>query len=508
MLTNLADGDVNPRAIRWHLLGAGLLLAFLLVWDLGGRELWTDEGFSLVARAELGHAMWGDASHPPGYFLLLHFWLQQNQSDGWLRAFSIPWALLVWLLGWLIARRLGLWREGLVAAWLMALSPLVLTYFRLGRYYAMAAALTLLCVYLALGLVQKPGLWRALLLALALVATGYTDYTALLIVSALVALYCLAALLKREWRAAAWLATAGVTAAVALVPLLSWVAHQARQVAAIPPDPMARTAWGVVLKLALPVFSLATGECIDPWRWPLVVPAVVVTTLLLVVGLVSLLRRGGSTAVTALVWPVTIVLATVALSTLAANVPANRVTSFAMFTIPLAYLLVGRGVVTLPDRWARILALVIIGGVYVYGAHNYFLRQQLLNPGFAPPWRQVAAIIQAHEQPGDLIVSAEDAFDRYYAGHAQVGHEAELQQLIVGQRPFDRRIWLIARDRGSQQLAALGQQLRDRLRAQGAVERVFDIDPRTAKEQQMLSLVLRRPAWDAYVKVYLLQRGS
>ncbi|MEI6503015.1 MAG: hypothetical protein WCP21_18555, partial [Armatimonadota bacterium] len=144
--------------MRWHLLAAGLVLACLLCYDLGGRALWTDEGYSLSAGGPLPHAVFGDASHPPGYPLLLHYWLHLapqaawgrwhgvSASDGWLRAFSVPWALLTWWLGWLIASRLGLKREGVLAAWLMALSPLVLTYFRLGRYYSMAAALTMLCL--------------------------------------------------------------------------------------------------------------------------------------------------------------------------------------------------------------------------------------------------------------------------------------------------------------------------------------------------------------------------
>src|SRR5512138_678823 len=102
--------DLNERTVRLHLLVAGLVLLGLLCWDLGGRELWTDEEFSLSAQAPLEHAAFGDASHPPLYGTLLHFWLQAGTSDGWLRAFSVPWALLAWWLGWLVAVRLGLKR--------------------------------------------------------------------------------------------------------------------------------------------------------------------------------------------------------------------------------------------------------------------------------------------------------------------------------------------------------------------------------------------------------------
>ncbi|MEI6499468.1 MAG: hypothetical protein WCP21_00415, partial [Armatimonadota bacterium] len=102
----------------------------------------------------------------------------------------------------------------------------------------------------------------------------------------------------------------------------------------------------------------------------------------------------------------------------------------------------------------------------------------------------------------------EDVFQRYYHGQANLAFEGELREMLLGRRPFPRRVWLLTRDRGSQEMLGLASQLRDKLTAAGARVQIFSVLPRTPQEQRMLSFVLRRPAWEAYVQVYLLARGE
>lgn len=505
----------------------GGLLTVLLCLDLGGRALWTDEGFSLAAGRPLRQALFTDASHPPGYQLLLHYWLQHAQSDAWLRAFSVPWALLTWWLGWLVAARLGLRREGLLGALLMAISPLVLTYFRLGRYYAMAAALTMLCLYLLVRLAQalvpaaaaagegaegggprsagRAAAPLAVALAVSLAAVGYTDYTAIVICSLAGAVLALALAARREWRAVLVLLAVGAGAALLLAPLALLALQSARTVAAIGADALAHSPWGLLLKLALPVFSLATGECVDAWRWAFTVPALTATVVLLLAGLAALWRRPVVGPMLALAWPLTIVVATAMMSTVAANIPPNRVTSFAVFTIPLAYLLLACGLQSFRSRAVRLVLLLPLLVTYAYGIGNYLRGEQLLNQGFAAPWREAAAIIRQHERLDDVVVSAEEIFARYYRGQAAIGQEPLLREYLAGTPVPAGRVWLVTRDRGSQELAGLGMSVREKLLGEGWREQVFNLLPRTPQEQRMMSLVLRRPAWDAYVKIYLLQ---
>jgi uncharacterized membrane protein len=483
-------------------LAAGVFVC-LLLWHLGQRELWTDEAFSLgVALGNPEHAV-SDASHPPGYYLLLRAWMRAGHSDFWLRGFSIPWALLVWWLGWLIAGELNLRREGRLAAVLMAVSPLLLLYFRLGRYYSLAATASCCCILFILRTVRQPKPRRVVGLAVILAATAYVDYVALAVCLAALLLASAHALVRREWRGLRGLAIAGAVGLAGALPVFVRLAHDVSRVGGIEANPLAHSAWGLLVKLGLPVYALATGECIDPWRWLVVVPIVLVVLGLLITGLVMLLRAGGSLAVAACIWPINLAVAVAAMSTAAANLPANRITSLAMTTIPLAYLLMARGLTSLPRPGYRFVAMAALVGVYVYGLNNYFAGAQLLNPGYAPPWRQAAEIVVAREQPGDALATWESSFPRYYHGRARIWDWYYIPTLLRSTPLPCKRVWLVTRDRGSDAVQGQVEDFRCNMRERGLREQVFLIQPRSAEEIYWRSLFLRRPAWNAHVKVYL-----
>jgi hypothetical protein len=220
-------------------------------------------------------------------------------------------------------------------------------------------------------------------------------------------------------------------------------------------------------------------------------------------GLMRLRSASGPAALVALAWPLNTIIGAAMMSTVAANVPPNRITSLTMFTVPLAYLTLARGATAVKSARLRSPALLLLGIVYGLGLTHYFQRAQLLNPGYAPPWREVSRLIETNEQPGDRVLAIENAFVRYYGGRATLGREPEIHAMAAGQIPFDSRVWLITRDRGSQEMLGYGLELRDKLLARGAAEQVWNIMPRSPQERRMLTFILRRPAWDAYVKVYL-----
>ena len=110
---------------------------------LGQKPLWCDELASLqrLSLSFSAHVQAMKGNHPL-FELLLRLWMPPDGSDAWMR---IPSAALgvaaVWMT-WLLVRGLGA-RYGLVAAWLMALSPLHVMYSRIARPYSLACTLAL-----------------------------------------------------------------------------------------------------------------------------------------------------------------------------------------------------------------------------------------------------------------------------------------------------------------------------------------------------------------------------
>jgi len=135
-------GSLLPAPQRWLLLlfltaiagiGIGLRL-----YRLGEESLWLDEVAS-IRNAELSAVdIWGADSHPPLYYLLLHYWMQWSDYDeGRLRLLSVLLSLAALPAIYLIGRRLGGVWVGLAAALLLACSPFDLRFAQELRMYAL-----------------------------------------------------------------------------------------------------------------------------------------------------------------------------------------------------------------------------------------------------------------------------------------------------------------------------------------------------------------------------------
>jgi len=150
----------------------------------------------------------------------------------------------------------------------------------------------------------------------------------------------------------------------------------------------------------------------------------------------------------------------------------------------------------------------VVGG-NLYGLHNYFSRQQFLNPGYNVPWQKVALLIQSRAQSQDIVIAYYDStFCRYWQGAAELidYHDYTPPEWMQPVEEFpnnQRRVWLVTRDRGAARPRQLADQLRERLSPQAQRVEVFNFMPLSPTEQYWRQLLLRRPAWDAYIKVYL-----
>jgi mannosyltransferase len=173
------------RPIRYALLVALLLLAFFLrFYRLDEQSFWNDEGNSarIAERpVRLIVAGAGGDIHPPGYYLLLHYWRALfGHTEFALRAFSAMCGVVMLAFTYLLGRRLFDPTTGLTAAFLGAISPLAVYYAQEARMYALLGALSAISTYLFLRLLPRPGLTVAgrerFAYVLAAAAGLYTQY--------------------------------------------------------------------------------------------------------------------------------------------------------------------------------------------------------------------------------------------------------------------------------------------------------------------------------------------
>ncbi len=132
----------------------------LRFYRLEAQSLWYDEGFSVyLARMDLAEITQRTAAdiQPPLYYYLLHFWIQLfGDTESAVRSLSLVFGvttvpLLYAIAGQLFRRR----RVGLLAALLIAVSPLHLWYSQETRMYTLLTFLCLLSSYLLLRIAQR-----------------------------------------------------------------------------------------------------------------------------------------------------------------------------------------------------------------------------------------------------------------------------------------------------------------------------------------------------------------
>jgi mannosyltransferase len=213
------------------LLLAVLLALGLRFYQLDAQSLWYDEGFSVyLARMDVAEITERTAAdiQPPLYYYLLHAWIGLvGDSEAALRGLSILFGVLtvplMYAVGWQLFR--SRW-AGLLAAFLVAASPLHVWYGQEIRMYSLLTFLCLLSSYFLLLAISAEKNWQNLALwsayTLTSIAALYTHYFAFFIL-AFQALYLLLVWSAAGFRPARLFVGGLLSGIVTLLAYLPWL---------------------------------------------------------------------------------------------------------------------------------------------------------------------------------------------------------------------------------------------------------------------------------------------
>ena len=174
------------RALKLLAL-AGILLAFFLrVHSLGDKNVWWDEGLAVwaVRKGWLETTLWtaGDV-HPPLYFWLLWLWIRvAGEAEFPARYLTVIMAVLTVAAVFPLTRKLAGPTAGVLAIWLLALSPFHIWWSQEMGMYVPAALFFTLSAYFALkaASTDSPKSWAGLILSCS--AALYTLYSAVFLI--------------------------------------------------------------------------------------------------------------------------------------------------------------------------------------------------------------------------------------------------------------------------------------------------------------------------------------
>jgi uncharacterized membrane protein len=400
----------QKQHLRLWMLAAIVLLAFgLRLYRLGVESLWYDETVSVYLAGQSLPALVAHTAgdiHPPGYYVLLHAWTRLAGSSDFAVAFPSLFfgVLLVALAYWLGAKVLDT-RVGLLAAFLVAVSPYNVWYSQEVRMYTLGAALGLGVLAATLELTSIPSArqttlvrWLVVYVACGAVGLWSLYYFAFLLaaVNLMVGLWWLIAWRRRR-ASLRWLGAWLVAQAAVLLLYAPWIPVAWRQATA-PPVPPWRGFTALGDALAETWSALSLGQSVVPGRmWPLLL----LFGALFILGLLyrpagdRLAERGRWFFVGYLLLPLVLI-------TLASLItPLYHVRYAFTFSTPF-YIIVGAGLAWLLQRW-RVAGWLALAAIVV--ASGISLRAYHTDAQFASDDHRAAVRLLAEQwRPGDAIL--------------------------------------------------------------------------------------------------------
>jgi hypothetical protein len=453
-LATLTGDGLRTASTGWRwleyvaLAGVLAVAAGLRLYRLDAQSLWYDEGISAyqLTRDFLGilQAAAGD-THPPLYYWTLKVWSGAFGLSEWgLRSLSAVGGVATVLLTWVIGRALLGAGAALLAALLLAVSPLAVYYSQETRMYGLVPALALSAVWLGVRWLRsgRSG-WTASLGLYPVVAAAalYTQYLGAMMLAAL-NLAVVPALLRQPRRLVTWL-TAQAAVAMLFAPWLPTFVEQLTQ-RSLNTSP--RTASNLLVQASAAVsfgpFADASGLQISA----LILPS------LAALG-VALMRRSATMA---------LLLGLLALVPLAGVLGMGLRNGlfevrYLVLALPGLTLLAGAALAGLAVNRLRLLSLLAAGLLFALLVPSVAaLARQYFDPAtFRDDYRGLARDIQAHAREGDAVVldagNQWEVFSFYYAGPASVYRLPERRPIDLAStrarldeiRQRHKRVWMV-----------------------------------------------------------------
>lgn len=410
--------------------------------------LWAAHGGAYVSTPSLFQAAAAEV-HPPGYLLLLHFWISAfGTSPAVLRLPSELAGLNCVPALFLLASTLYGRRVALIATVLGALSPFWVWYAQETRTYSFLLLFSILSTWGLVDALARGGGLGWAVFTLATIAGVYTDYFAFLVLGAQCVFVIATARRFGAVRAVAIVPALAVVA-LAYVPWVAMLAANYR--GAVDPEltmPGIYTPLNILSEFLVGYLSVpVTSQVVAAWP------------LLVLLGLVVSPLGAPPTWRGILLWTLLLVPAAISFgaSFLVRPLVSER---YLIIVTPALYVLVAASITHLSSRWIRpallvatVPALLVALGVQQTSPSN---------PA-AEDYRDVAGYIDAHGAPGDAVLLDAPANQfpyLYYArtslpaytlsqprpgpnGRVRPMSRAALRRQLAGIEAGRRRLWVV-----------------------------------------------------------------
>jgi len=400
---------------RWLPIWCVAILLLLVPFGAMERDLWTDEAFTAsYATHPTISAVLDDVRKneetPPISFIVGWAWARvAGTSEIALRAFALFWGVLAVLLFARFAQQWLAAAEAWIAAMILALAPLVVSYLVEARGYTLTLLLTIVCIATFERLYRQPervSLYAVY--ALAAAALFLTSYfgVALLLAHNLIWLSLLVSNPTRRGRRLIYWCGVQVFVGACVLVWLPSLLYQMRVAPAV------TSFWGRGLwDYYLLAFSLLLNVPPRSWLLALWIPLVILSWGLILLALLRARQRDDGVVARAFWVPALVLVLLIAWM----QVVAPR---YLLVVAPGGALAVAQGARELRRQWPRIGAALIaclFAGIFVYRLAG------VLGAPTVKPWSALVNVIEQQADPARDVVLFHPPWDQrifeyYYQG--------------------------------------------------------------------------------------------
>ncbi len=363
-----------------------LILSLAVRLILINQSLWLDEAAQAIESLRpLGSQLDISADfQPPLFHLLLHFWMKIGGThDVWLRLLPVLISVLSVYLVYLIVRSLYSKKIALFSTFLYSINPFAIYYSQELRPYPLSVFTALLAV---LGLVKK----SRLLMIVGITAFLYTTYFAPFFIFALFTYYFLYAKNQIKWFIE--------NLTVCIILFLPWIPSFITQLKNGTGLLTVLPGWGeavstpVYKALPLVFIKFFIGRITIDNR--VIYASVFSILLILFIYLLIKVIKAGRYKLTILLFIIPILLSWLT-SFFIPVIDPKRL----LFVVPFFCMILGIGIGLLKDR-QKIISLVIILGVFLYGLFSYYT-----NPRFQrEQWKEAVSFVENSGDGTQVVV--------------------------------------------------------------------------------------------------------
>jgi hypothetical protein len=474
---------------------------------LGARDFWGDEiGTVLAAREPLDRIITGQALdfHPPLYYVLVHFWMKLvGCGEAAVRVPSVLFALgTVALLS-----RLGAAAGGSrVARWVPTLGafyPVLVMFSRMARYYSLVALLATLSCLLFWRVFRDGARRHVIGYVAAALALAYTNYLSICLVAAQLVVALVWGGRRRFWLSVCLGLVLGyapwIGVALSQAGMLASRAEIATPVSGV---------GGMIVRGVYPLYVLALGETLFPWRYTIVAPGLLLVGVTGIAGLrcSRRLRLGAGTMVAG-----ALALGVLVACTVARTVPPAYLPSRMLFLAPTVLVLIALGVTCLGRRgWIIGAALVF---VWFCSILNYYRGQDFHNPVYLIPWKEIVLHLRSSIRHTDAVVSTPEYPFLFYKGddmevtlldtHNFASVQTELRSSDCP------RLWVLSRERADPTVASALRPFWQWLKHRYRRIKTYNYVVEDARSVRLKKTLLGRPVSASKVSLalYVLREG-